>query len=500
MKVIAMYLPQFHRVKENDEWWGEGFTEWTAVKAAKPLYEGHNQPRKPLQDNYYDLMEKSTMVQQAALMKKYGIYGMCFYHYWFKEGRKILERPAENLLKWTDIDMPFCFSWANESWIRTWSALSNANIWANKFDKAISDIDGDGILLEQKYGDKKAWYSHFMYLLPFFQDKRYIKISGKPVFIFYKPDSIYCLPQMIEYWNLLAGENGFEGIYFIGTNVENRIGLDAVLQQEPGYTLMSTKLKNKQVDCCKIIDFQTIWNKIIHRTINIEDKTYLCAITGFDNTPRMGNGGVVIDGATPLAFEMNLKKLMKKSQIRGNNYVFINAWNEWGECMYLEPDQGDEYGYLEAVKNALHSYEEEKIDIIVSEEDEQIQFYKQLVTRYESYWRTMDKWIAFKNQGRKIEDYLSRRGIKKIAIYGMGMLGNHLIADLENSKIDILYGVDNRKDNIRKKFPVYCIEDDLPKVDLVIVSVIHQFMQIYSQLKKKLECDIISLNEILEEV
>ena len=118
MKVIAMYLPQFHRVKENDEWWGEGFTEWTAVRGAKQLFNGHYQPRIPQNRNYYDLLEKDTMLWQASLMKQYGIDGMCIYHYWFKDGRKILEKPAENLLQWKDVDMPFCFSWANETWAR----------------------------------------------------------------------------------------------------------------------------------------------------------------------------------------------------------------------------------------------------------------------------------------------------------------------------------------------------------------------------------------------
>ena len=234
MRVIAMYLPQFHRVAENDEWWGKGFTEWTAVRAAEPLFDGHNQPRKPLDENYYDLLKKSTMQQQAALMKTYNIFGMCFYHYWFKDGRKILEKPAENLLRWKDIDMPFCFSWANESWTRTWSKFNdNTNAWSSIFEKGKTDETDNGILLEQKYGDEKSWYQHFMYLLPFFLDSRYIRIENKPVFVFYKPISITCLQTMILYWNQLACENGLEGIYFVGTNVCYTEELNAVIQQEP---------------------------------------------------------------------------------------------------------------------------------------------------------------------------------------------------------------------------------------------------------------------------
>lgn len=133
-KAIAMYLPQFHNVKENNMWWGEGFTDWRAMECAKPLFDGHKQPKCPLNNYKYDLMDKKTMQWQADLMHKYHVYGLCFYHYWFKEGKKILEKPAENLLKWKDIDMPFCFCWANESWVRSWSKLNNQNVWASQFE------------------------------------------------------------------------------------------------------------------------------------------------------------------------------------------------------------------------------------------------------------------------------------------------------------------------------------------------------------------------------
>ena len=154
IKIISMYLPQFHRVKENDEWWGEGFTEWTAAKQAHPLFENHYQPHIPLNQNYYDLLDKKTMQWQADLMKKYGIDGQCIYHYWFKNGRQILERPAENLLHWTDIDMPFFFCWANESWARTWSHLRNRTPWSTELEPKQKAGD-NGVLLEQQYGEEK---------------------------------------------------------------------------------------------------------------------------------------------------------------------------------------------------------------------------------------------------------------------------------------------------------------------------------------------------------
>lgn len=233
MKTLAMYLPQFHKIPENDEWWGEGFTEWTAVKAARPLFEGHVQPKMPLNGNYYDLLEKKTMMWQADLMKQYGIDGQCIYHYYFKDGRKILEKPVENLLKWKDINMPFCLCWANERWARTWS-ISGGNSWADKFEKRKGTNQTKDVLLEQSYGREEEWKAHFEYLLPFFEDERYIKINGSPVFVIFIKDLIPCLKQMVDYWKKLSHLHGFSGIYFIGANTLNvRGGMDAVLMNAP---------------------------------------------------------------------------------------------------------------------------------------------------------------------------------------------------------------------------------------------------------------------------
>ena len=187
MKTIAMYLPQFHRVAENDAWWGEGFTDWSAMNRAKPLFDGHKQPKKPLNNYQYDLLEKETFLWQEQLMRAHGVYGFCFYHYWFKDGRRILEKPAENLLRWKEIQIPFCFSWANESWGRSWSNISNQNVWASAFEPK-ENRKGDGILLEQAYGNEEDWTEHFNYLLPFFQDPRYIKKGSQPVMLIYQQD------------------------------------------------------------------------------------------------------------------------------------------------------------------------------------------------------------------------------------------------------------------------------------------------------------------------
>ena len=501
MKVIAMYLPQFHRLPENDEWWGEGFTEWTAVKASTPLFDGHIQPRKPMNNNYYNLMDKQTMLWQVDLMKNYKVSGMCFYHYWFKEGRQILEKPAENLLKWKEVDMPFCFSWANESWTRTWSRLNCKNIWTSKFEpKQENTQNASGILLEQNYGEEEMWKKHFDYLLPFFKDKRYIKINEKPVFIFYRPASIPCLERMIEYWRKLALEADLSGLYLIGTNIAIKGSLDAILLQEPQYTMIQCfdkKYTDKlNVNVAKFIEGQDVWDKILERKIDENNKIYCGGFSGYDDTPRRGRGGFVITQIAPNDFKKNIKKLMKKNEVLKNDLVFINAWNEWGEGMYLEPDEQMEYGYLEAIKEAVDTYKLEDIKIFSKKNIEN----ELLIDRYQSYWRILNKWLTLKEEGKLLETYFEKHGYSKIAIYGVGMIGVHLVKELEKSSIVIEYGIDQQgAENVHQKFPIYKKEDALPRVDVIIVSVTYDYANIYRYLKEKVNCPIISLEEVVEE-
>lgn len=504
MRVIAMYLPQFHRVEENDEWWGEGYTEWTAVRAAEPLFAGHNQPRVPMNNRYYDLMEKDTMQWQAELMKKYHVYGMCFYHYWFKEGRRILERPAENLLRWKEIDMPFCFSWANISWIRTWKKLQNGFTWSSKFEKHEEEKKKNGILLEQRYGGKEAWYQHFMYLLPFFLDERYIRMENKPVFIFYRPNVIRCLPAMMEYWNQLAHMNGLDGIYYIGTDIEECEGVDGILQLEPTYARVHHEVHETQQGQLVKIDYREIWNRILDRPVNRKYKTYLSGFTDFDTTPRQGDNGSVITGADPELFRENLKSLLKKSAMLGNEYVFINAWNEWGEGMYLEPDEKNRYAYLEAVRDALDTYEDASVQIKkrVVDYEKMVSDLKEREKRYVSYWRIFDKWFSLRENGKDLSSVMQDRGMKKVAVYGIGMLGRHLIEELKDSSVSVLYGIDRRNEVLQKEypFPVYHVQEEtLPEADAVVVTVAHQFYEIYQMLRQKIDCPIISLEELLQE-
>ena len=210
-KILAMYLPQYHQVVENDMWWGKGFTDWVAVKKADKLFEGHIQPKVPLGGRYYNLLKKDTLIWQSSLARKYGVDGFCVFHYWFSNNKQILEKPMENLLKWKEIDFPFCFAWPTESWTRTWKKFGNN--WTTKFPVK-NDYKDDGFLLRQDFGDEKEWENHFLYLLPFFQDSRYIRINDKPVFFIYNHDVIG-IERMLIFWDNLAKKYNLKGLYFI---------------------------------------------------------------------------------------------------------------------------------------------------------------------------------------------------------------------------------------------------------------------------------------------
>lgn len=336
-KLITFYLPQFHRIKENDEWWGEGFTEWTNVKKSQPLYEGHNQPRVPLNNNYYDLSKKETLKKQAELAKENGVYGFCFYHYYFN-GRKLLEKPAEILLENKEIDLKYCFSWANEPWTRSWDGKTR------------------DIIMPQNYGAKKEWKEHFEYLLPFFKDERYIKKENKPVFLIYRTNNIPNCEEMVKYWEELAINNGFEGIFLLETlnSFQKNPILNSsrgVVEFEPMLTMRHylkpitqiKRLLRKKIGMLDIVDYDEVWSQIIKRDNNYGKDKYLGAFVGWDNTPRKGKKGLVIENSTPKKFGNYLKIQKEKND---TDFLFINAWNEWAEGAYLEEDKLNSNRYL----------------------------------------------------------------------------------------------------------------------------------------------------------
>ncbi|WP_052212457.1 glycoside hydrolase family 99-like domain-containing protein [Anaerovibrio lipolyticus] len=512
MRVIAMYLPQFHRVKENDEWWGEGFTEWTAVKNAEKMFDEHEQPRVPFNKYYYDLLDKETMCWQSRLMKKYKIDGMCFYHYYFKNGRKILEQPAENLLEWTDIDMPFCFSWANESWVRSWSNLStgDGNSWSEKYEKFSQVLNGDegsGVLLKQEYGDECDWDIHYRYLAKFFHDGRYIKHDGMPVFMFHRPDSIPCLHQMLARWDVLAREDGFPGVYTIGSMVQDvsNLGLKGINIHEPADTMIRCfpeKYENKD-NVMKSLDYQEVWEKLIDK--NVPVNASLGGFVGYDDTPRRGHGGTVIRYRSPYIFYEGMKKLLLKAEKNGSPFVFINAWNEWGEGMYLEPDEKFGYGFLEAFRQArgdasrldvkdVHNFDEEKKEFLFEEN----MSLRRSLDRYRSYWRVLDLWVGMLERGDTPVDYLKKQGYSSVAVYGYGMLGKHLVYQLQQEGFNVRYVIDRQVEKNTDGVPLYSLNKNLPLVDAIIVTVLYDYDSIMNDIKRVLDVDVLPVDKLLE--
>lgn len=492
MKTIAFYLPQFHTTPENDEWWGEGYTEWTAVTRARALYDGHNQPRVPYENRYYNLLDKDTMQWQASLMEKYGVDGLCFYHYYFEKGRKILEKPAENLLKWKDINIPFCFSWANETWARTWSVIGMKNVWNSIEEKRKTDDDkNDGILLNQEYGTEEDWRIHFEYLLPFFKDERYIKHINSPVFVLHRADLIPCLPQMMELWNKLAKENGFDGVYFIGSNAAV-IGMDSYVRQEANYSDTFNELK---------ISYSDMSELVIKNALSADDKTYLCGFPGYDDTPRRGTNGKIIADSSPEQFYEMMRMLYAISAERNHEYIFINAWNEWGEGMYLEPDTVYKYAYLEALKEARCNW---KLLSIKEIEKRYLPNYEMLnrlqrdLNKYKEHSRIMGRIACIGNITERMGMYIKDKRINSIAIYGMGDIAKVIISCIRNNGIEFV--VDKNYKRVKSPYPIYGTEDPLPDVDLIIVSLPTLFNVVYKDLIKITKANIISIDAFLDEM
>lgn len=371
IKIIPFYLPQFHTIPENDQWWGDGFTEWTNVRKAQPLFPGHDQPRVPLYGEY-NLLDDETKIWQAELAKQYGIFGFCYYHYWFKGGRKLLEKPAEQMLANPKVDLPFCFCWANENWSKNW------------------DGGNREVIMEQDYGEKSDWEKHFQYLLPFFKDRRYITVDGKPLFVIYKPDQIIDLYQMTTYWRQRAVEEGFPGLclafqfptyysdmYYRDDVFDFRIGFEPVharnlSSMKPG-TSNKVKLIRKffgenilsyyrkkrtpkfsggfsNAQSLAMYFYDEIWEKILNAPWT--EEFIPGAFVDWDNTPR-NKHGLVHSGFSIEKFQHYMTRLIKRAKTENKSMIFINAWNEWGEGAFLEPDKTYNFQKLEAVKNSL---------------------------------------------------------------------------------------------------------------------------------------------------
>lgn len=355
LNIFAINLPAFHRVPENDEWWGEGFTEWDNVKSGVSLFKGHHQPFVPLNNYYYDLSKKEDILHQIELAKKYGINGFIYYHYWFGEGRQIFEKPVEMIRDDKKMNINYCFCWANESWRTTWHGK-----------------DPTKLLLEQKYGDEIEWKKHIDYLISFFMDERYIKIDNKPVLFIYMPNRIDRFDLMMNLFENELKKAGFEGLYLVEYISSKNRDLfsnrsSAVMEFEPLYSTffdISIINKAKRFLCkkLKLLDIQSykkICNQIVTRKRTYYGKKIIkCMLAGWDNSARKGKQSMVMKDSSPELFEEYLEKLLSNNRNDSlNDFIVINAWNEWSEGAYLEPDELNKYKYLEAIERVKKKYE-----------------------------------------------------------------------------------------------------------------------------------------------
>lgn len=378
VKLVALYFPQLHPIPENDQWWGKGFTDWVNVKKAQPLFPGHYQPRIPKNNNYYDQSQEETIRQQVKLAQEYGIYGFCHYHYWF-DGKQLLETPTNIFLKNKDLDIKFCLAWANETWSRRWDGQ-----------------DHDILQLQTHPPDVERWALHFDYLIQAWTDERAIKIDGKPIFLIYRPQKIHAIGKMFDYWQTRVKEYGLKGIFFIAIN-QYQLPKKTILQHFDGVMLfqpfftafnlksenlfivkrallkiykhlplklkdlliaLQPKIKDKS-NSTTFYNYDEIWKNIIASEITSKLPVFEGAFVDWDNTARYGNKATIFEGATPEKFEYWLKNLVSKVSKKNENeqLIFINAWNEWAESAYLEPDERYGLKYLESLKKSLENSE-----------------------------------------------------------------------------------------------------------------------------------------------
>jgi lipopolysaccharide biosynthesis protein len=355
IRAVAFYLPQFHPIKENDEFWGKGFTEWTNVTQAKPRYEGHYQPHLPSDFGFYDLRLKEARLSQEEYAKIYGIEGFCYYHYWF-QGKKVLSEPLERKLANSDESLPFMICWANENWTRNWDGQNNQ------------------ILLEQKYSEEDD-VVHFQEFLRYFKDKRYMTVDQKPVLLIYRTSLFPDISKTAQLWRKLAIENGLPGLYLMAVKGINqvvdspeKIGFDALVDFQPDFSVSYQKKRATLIE--RIIfklsgkrhelDFNNMYeyDELVSKCLQMnwpQTKFYPCISPSWDNSARRKTGATIFDGATPQKYYAWLRQVIKrfKPYSKDENFIFINAWNEWAEGNHLEPCRKWGRKYLEYTALAL---------------------------------------------------------------------------------------------------------------------------------------------------
>lgn len=353
-RVIAFYLPQYYPIPENDQWWGKGFTEWTNVGKARPLYFGHYQPRVPADLGYYDLRVAETRKAQAEMASQYGVEGFCYWHYWFGNGKRLLERPFNEVLALGEPDFPFCLAWANESW--------------RGFHHGLKERE---ILIEQQYPSKQDYIDHFYEVLPAFKDSRYIKVNAKPLFLIFQPFQLPDVSQFIALWRELAVQNGLEGIHFVGQTYSGdkvakiiSLGFDGVnvmrmydyKKRQSQLLYLCRKMCSILFGAPRIVPYKEVIKSLVGKE-EMQNNVYPSILPNWDHTPRTGRKGLVFHHSTPELFGQHLEdvaRVLEKKQTE-ESIVFIKSWNEWAEGNYMEPDLKYGTSYLQKLKEFVSS-------------------------------------------------------------------------------------------------------------------------------------------------
>lgn len=356
-KILAYYLPQFEPNDLNNMYYGKGFTEWTNVGKAKPLFKGHYQPKVPADLGYYDLRVPEIAKSQVELARESGIFGFAYWHYWWA-GKMELNKPAERMLNNSEIDFPFCFAWANENWYK--------KLW----DK---DADQDILLYEQTYPGEDDNRKHFEYCLPFFKDARYITFNGRPIFYIYNPHLFPQVDAFISQWNQWIKEAGVaDGFYFVGLMRRNKdykklidLGLDCVTPQQDCRCgndvstfsrLLKVYIKNRfylSFGLLRKQDYRRFLKYGFDDDLDSLENVAPQLIPNWDNTPRASKMGLVYTNNTPKIWGMVAKKVLAGVKKKKNKLVFLKSWNEWAEGNYMEPDIKFGKGFINELRNAV---------------------------------------------------------------------------------------------------------------------------------------------------
>ena len=350
--VVALYLPQYHPVPENDEWWGKGFTEWTNVTKARPLFKGHEQPNLPADLGFYDLRLPEARAAQAALARAYGVGAFCYYHYWFGNGRRLLEQPFNEVLASGQPDLPFMLCWANQTWAGVWHGSAGRT------------------LIEQLYPGRADHERHFREaLLPAFLDPRYLRVNGKPVFMVYRAQDLPDCRQTLQLWRDMAQAAGLPGLYLLADHGDPfwdaaALGFDAFVNARPiqrrrdwvPWTQPLAKLRGRALDWLGRPTIEDYASRVDYFVPEHASPSAIpCVLPNWDNTPRSGARGFVLQGSTPALFGLQLKRALQRVRQRRSEdqLLFVKSWNEWAEGNHLEPGRRFGHSYLETLRDAV---------------------------------------------------------------------------------------------------------------------------------------------------